>query len=169
MLDKEGWADIETLIQNTTEDGVCVFDRAALQVVVDESEKRRFTISEDGKRIRAAQGHSTAQVQMTFDAKEPPAILYHGTAERFMPSIMEEGLKPIERHHVHLSADIKTAMAVGARHGRAVVLEVSTLDMRQHSVPFYQADNGVWLTGPVPRWFLRRLTEKELVDVAENS
>ena len=36
-----------------------------------------------------------------------PEILYHGTARRFMKSIMDNGLSPQSRQYVHLSQDIE--------------------------------------------------------------
>jgi putative RNA 2'-phosphotransferase len=80
----------------------------------------------------------------------PPEFLYHGTATRFLNSILAKGLRSGERNHVHLSADIVTAAAVGQRYGKPVVLKVEALLMHRHDFKFFQADNGVWLTEFVP-------------------
>ncbi len=127
--------------------------RETLQIVVDTNDKKRFTISTDGKRIRAAQGHSV-DVNLELKPVKPPAILYHGTATRFLDPILKDGLKPMRRDHVHLSADLDTAKKVGMRHGKIVILKVDTAGMHANGQEFYQADNGVWLTGPItPNWF----------------
>ena len=34
-------------------------------------------------------------------------MLYHGKVERFLPSILAEGLDKGKRHHVHLSKDVE--------------------------------------------------------------
>lgn len=152
-LDSEGWTDIDTLIACATKSGN-VLSREVIQVVVDTSEKKRFTISEDGLRIRAAQGHSTSSVAIQHQEKQPPEFLFHGTATRFLASIKEKGLLPGSRHYVHLSADEQTAVMVGQRHGKPVVLKIKALLMHEQGFKFYLAENGVWLTDRVSSDFL---------------
>lgn len=91
------------------------------------SDKKRFTISDDGLRIRAAQGHSTKQVNIAYSEVIPPTILYHGTAIHFISPIQEQGLIPSSRQYVHLSSDEDTAIKVGQRHGKPVVLKITPL------------------------------------------
>jgi putative RNA 2'-phosphotransferase len=152
-LDSEGWTDIDVLIAAAKTVGK-ELDVALIQAVVASSDKKRFAISEDGLRIRAVQGHSTDTVAIQYEAKQPPEFLYHGTATRFLDSILAEGLRPGQRHHVHLSQDITTATAVGQRYGKPVVLKIEALRMHQQGFKFFQADNGVWLTAHVPAPFL---------------
>ena len=64
-LDKEGWAEIGTLIEAANKSGKQI-DRDLIVRVVSTSDKKRFTISEDGSRIRAAQGHSNSTVAITY-------------------------------------------------------------------------------------------------------
>ncbi|AOE63732.1 RNA 2'-phosphotransferase [Pseudomonas corrugata] len=149
QLDSEGWADIESLIAGAAEDGRPL-NMDLIQAVVSSSDKKRFSLSDDGLRIRAVQGHSTGTVSLQHVEKEPPELLYHGTATRFLESIREKGLIPGSRHHVHLSQDMQTAIAVGQRYGKPVVLKVDALRMHQQGFKFFQAENGVWLTDHVP-------------------
>ncbi len=149
QLDSEGWASIDRLIEGAAREGRDL-DLQLIRAVVGGSDKKRFGISEDGLRIRAVQGHSTADVQLQHTEKQPPEWLYHGTATRFLPAIEREGLIPGARHHVHLSADRSTAMDVGKRYGTPVLLKVEALRMHQQGFKFFQADNGVWLTDKVP-------------------
>ena len=107
-----------------------------------------------GRRIRAAQGHSTGQVRMRLAPQTPPDVLYHGTATRFLDSIMRQGLQAGARHHVHLSANRETAVKVGQRHGKPVVLRVDAAAMHQAGRAFYLSDNQVWLTEAVPPQYL---------------
>lgn len=153
ILDSEGWADIGALIEGSNKSGRTL-SHDLIQQIVDTSDKKRFSISEDGLRIRAAQGHSTSSVTLTYPEKVPPEFLYHGTATRFLESILKEGLKSGERHYVHLSEDIPTAIEVGQRYGRPVVLKIEALRMRQQGFKFFQAENGVWLTNQVQPAFL---------------
>jgi putative RNA 2'-phosphotransferase len=154
-LDSEGWVDIGALIAAAQKDGRRI-DRALVDDVVATNDKQRFAISPDGLRIRAVQGHSSAQVAIAYPEKVPPEFLYHGTASRFLVSIGKKGLIAGARHHVHLSQDARTAMQVGARHGMPVVLTVQAARMHAAGFKFYQADNGVWLTEHVPISFTQR-------------
>jgi putative RNA 2'-phosphotransferase len=147
-LDNQGWANVAELLEKATISGTSL-DAATLREVVAENEKKRFTLSDDGTRIRAAQGHSIS-VDLGRPAIAPPQTLFHGTATRFLPSIMENGLLPGSRQQVHLSADSATANAVGQRHGKPVVLLVAAGRMFADGHTFFQADNGVWLTDTVP-------------------
>jgi putative RNA 2'-phosphotransferase len=121
--------------------------------VVETSEKRRFSISADGRLIRAAHGHSIP-VELGLSPKEPPKVLYHGTATRFLKSILSHGLRPQARQHVHLSADEATAYLVGQRHGHPTVLTVEAGRMHAQGFRFFLADNGLWLTDQVPSEFI---------------
>ncbi len=154
-LDSEGWADIDSLIAGANQTGKSL-SRDLIQHVVNTSDKKRFSISEDGQRIRAAQGHSTNSVSISYPEKQPPEILYHGTAIRFLESILKEGLKPGERQYVHLSEDEQTAVTVGKRYGKPVVLKIEALRMHQQGFKFFQAENGVWLTESVLSKFIQQ-------------
>jgi len=151
-LDSAGWAVIEALIAKSPK----IQTREQILTVVAENDKKRFIISDDGKRIRANQGHSIA-IDLGLKAQPAPAILYHGTATRFLDNILQQGLKKMNRQHVHLSADVETATKVGSRHGKPVILTVNTQGMSEDGYAFYQSENGVWLTETVPVKYLSTL------------
>ena len=153
QLDSEGWANIDDLIAGAAKEGKNL-DLALIQQVVATSDKKRFSLSDDGLQIRAVQGHSTPAVMLQFTEKKPPEFLYHGTASPFLNSIKAQGLIPGSRHHVHLSQDEETAVEVGKRYGKPVVLKIETLRMHQQGFKFFQAENGVWLVEQVPVKFI---------------
>ncbi len=95
-LDGEGWADIDALIAGAARDGRAL-DRALLGAVVENNDKKRFALSADGQRIRAVQGHSHAAVAIAYAPAVPPAVLYHGTASRFLDSIRPPRHRPGSR------------------------------------------------------------------------
>jgi putative RNA 2'-phosphotransferase len=148
-LDREGWANIDALIAAAAQHGRQL-DWELIEHVVETSEKKRFAISPDGERIRAVQGHSTDSVSISFDERVPPEVLYHGTASRFLDSIQAKGLVPGSRHYVHLSEQVETAISVGTRYGKPVVLEIAAGKMHSQGHKFYRAENGVWLAEGVP-------------------
>ena len=125
--------------------------------MVEGNDKQRFEFSPDGARIRARQGHSI-DVELDWPAVAPPEFLYHGTVERFFAAILAEGLRPMKRHHVHLSPDVATAQVVGARRGEAVILEIAAGAMAAAGNVFYLTGNGVWLTDSVEPRYIRRLS-----------
>lgn len=151
-LDESGWTSVDELLAKAASTGTPM-SRAELGEIVATNEKKRFTLSEDGTRIRAAQGHSV-EVALGIEPVVPPEVLYHGTATRFLDSIRAQGLIPGSRRQVHLSGDEATAIAVGQRHGKPVVLRVAAGTMHAQGYAFYRADNGVWLTDRVPPDFL---------------
>lgn len=157
-LQTGGWVNIDDLLSGMAGMNKPI-TRDQLAYVVSNNDKKRFTISEDGTRIRAAQGHSV-RIESDLLPVDPPIYLFHGTAEKNLAAILREGLKPMSRMHVHLSADISTARKVGARHGKPVILELDTKAMAENGQSFYQADNGVWLTGPVSPDYLSKVSVK---------
>lgn len=147
-----GWVAVDDLIAQARRAGVAI-DDDVLRAVVAESDKKRFTLSADGSRIRAAQGHSVA-VDLGLVPAVPPETLFHGTAITSLEAILLEGLTPQGRQKVHLSADTETALKVGQRHGKPVVLTVAAGRMQADGLTFWQAENAVWLTDAVPPAYL---------------
>lgn len=154
-LDAQGWVDVDALLAAAGAHGRPL-TAAGLRELVDVSGKRRFAFDADGRHLRAVQGHSV-DVDLGLAPRAPPARLYHGTAMRTLDAILREGLSPRSRRHVHLSDASGTARAVGARHGRPVVLEVDAEAAHAGGHAFFRAENGVWLTDRVPPLFLRVL------------
>jgi putative RNA 2'-phosphotransferase len=148
QLDGNGWAGIDELLRLAGEAGKNI-SRALLEEVVADNDKQRFDISEDGKRIRANQGHSV-DIDLALDPVAPPAVLYHGTATRFLQSIREQGLMHGNRQHVHLSLERGTATNVGQRHGKPLILAIDAARMHAEGHLFYVSKNGVWLCHHVP-------------------
>ena len=121
-LEPGGWVSVDELLVAADKNGFPIsYDE--LVDCVETNDKQRLAFDETGDRIRANQGHSV-EVDLQLEEREPPEFLYHGTVERFLPSILKEGLVRGKRHHVHLSKDVETARKVGARRGKPVILTV---------------------------------------------
>lgn len=159
VLDENGWADVGVLIERAGAHGVAL-TRELIAEIVASSDKQRFALDAASGRMRANQGHSI-DIDLSLEPTEPPAILFHGTAAATLPSIRQEGLKPGNRQHVHLSRDEATAVKVGQRHGRPVVLRVFAGKMWGKGAPFYCSANGVWLTPAVPPEFIEFANEPD--------
>ncbi|MCF3118511.1 RNA 2'-phosphotransferase [Streptomyces arenae] len=150
-LDENGWVEIDALLAAAAAHRFPV-TRAELDHVVATNDKRRFAV--EGGRIRAQQGHSV-DVDLGLPPATPPTYLYHGTVAARLAAIRAEGLRPMNRHAVHLSPDRETATRVGARRGRPVVLPVDAGAMHRDGHVFRVSGNGVWLTDAVPPAYLR--------------
>ncbi|MBO4687506.1 MAG: RNA 2'-phosphotransferase [Clostridiales bacterium] len=152
-LDEHGWANVDELIAGVSR--THPLDMAMLEEIVRTDEKGRYSFNEDKTLIRANQGHSIP-VDVELEKVTPPEILYHGTGDRFASSIEKEGLKPMSRLYVHLSADLETALKVGKRHGKPIVYLVASGKMQEDGYEFFRSVNGVWLTKEVPVKYLEK-------------
>lgn len=151
-LESGGWVPVEALLDACNRRNFRI-TRDELEEVVARNNKQRFSFDPTRTRIRANQGHSV-EVDLQLEPVEPPAVLYHGTASQNVEAIRREGLKRMSRHHVHLSGDMSTALMVGARHGKPVVLDVDAAAMHRAGHEFYRSANGVWLVDHVPPEYL---------------
>jgi putative RNA 2'-phosphotransferase len=152
-LNEQGWVSVDELLQQAKKHGQLITPET-LNHVVDTNAKKRFAFSANKQQIRASQGHSV-EVELSYEPQVPPEVLYHGTGSQSVESILKTGLERRNRQHVHLSADTDTAIKVGSRHGKPVVLSVLAGEMNKNGFVFYLSANGVWLTDEVPAVFLR--------------
>ena len=161
-LDKEGWCPLDQLLENTD------FTLEELEKIVAEDAKGRYSFqywemadagiptTREPISIRANQGHSTSSVRLTFKKAVPPVKLFHGAGQAVLDKIRKDGLKPMSRHHVHLSADLETAEQVGGRRRSGyIILEVDAKSMLADGIEFFLSDNGVWLVDHVPAKYLK--------------
>lgn len=151
-IDANGWVFIDDLVNACVRNGYDV-DYDVILDIVENNDKQRYSISICGNKIRANQGHS---INVDVELKEvvPPDILFHGTAKKFVSSILEQGLMPKSRLYVHLSSDQETATKVGQRHGVPVILKINTGAMHRDNVKFYVSDNNVWLVKTVDKKYI---------------
>lgn len=152
-LDMEGWADVPELLAKAAAAGTAI-TLDELRQIVEQNDKKRFVLSDDAARIRAAQGHSI-EVDLKLTVREPPPVLYHGTVGKFMADIRKQGLRPMNRHDVHLSPDKETATRVAIRRGKPVILVIETYPMLRDDYQFRVSDNGVWLIPEVPPKYIK--------------
>lgn len=155
-LDEHGWANVNDLINGINKQRD--FDMQTLEKIVATDEKQRYSFNEDKTKIRANQGHSI-NVDVELEEAAPPQYLYHGTATKYMDSILATGIIPKSRLYVHLSVDTDTAISVGKRHGKPIVFRIRSKAMYDQGFKFYQSKNGVWLVDRVPVEFIEWMWE----------
>lgn len=153
QLDQNGWVGVKELIDKAVQHGI-EMDQSKLDYIVGNNSKKRFAYNSSRDQIRASQGHSVS-IELGYQSQMPPDVLYHGTGEKSMSSILATGIEKRSRQHVHLSKEIETAIQVGQRHGKPVVFEVLASKMHNDNFTFFISDNGVWLTDYVPVKYLQ--------------
>ena len=139
QFDEHGYREVKELIKNHG------YTKAELIELVETNDKQRYEFNNDKTKIRARQGHSI-NVDVELKETTPPDVLYHGTATRFLDSIMKTGINKMSRNYVQLSTDIDTATTVGSRHGTPIILKVDSRKMSDDGIKFYLSNNNVWLT-----------------------
>lgn len=151
----DGWREVSDLVENHG------YTLDELETIVRKDSKGRYEFSFDRRCIRARQGHSV-EVDVNLEERTPPDTLYHGTATRFLDSIMEKGILPMGRLYVHLSADAETARKVGERHGKPAVLEVGSGRMHAAGAKFFVSANGVWLVKSVGTVYIKVVEDQNV-------
>lgn len=141
-FDRHGWREVSNLLEHHG------FTLEELCEIVKTNNKQRFEFYDDMQLIRARQGHSV-KVDVKLAEQLPPDVLYHGTSEEKIDSLLANGITPQTRLYVHLSDTIDTAVNVGRRHGKPVVFKVDAKRMSEEGIIFYLSRNGVWLTDKV--------------------
>lgn len=159
-MDQHGFVSVEELILQVNKDKGEVLDFRVLSRIVEDNNKKRYSFNEDKTKIRANQGHSIP-VDVQLEERTPPDLLYHGTASKFISSILDNGLLPKNRLYVHLSADEETAISVGKRHGNPVILEINCKKMCEEKHIFYRSVNDVWLTKSVEKEYITVIKQCE--------
>jgi putative RNA 2'-phosphotransferase len=154
-MDAEGFVDIDELLTKLrTRYSI---EKTLILDIAEKSERKRFEVKDN--RIRALYGH-TIPVRVELEEDRKVKLLYHGTTFDAASRILKEGLKPMKRKHVHLSPKAETARAVGSRRTKnPVVLEIDAGTARQDGFRFYRATDKVYVSGPIPPRYIRRLGE----------
>lgn len=153
VLNENGWANLQEMIDKMNATGAEV-DSELIHTIVETNDKKRFAFNEDMTMIRASQGHSV-EVDLNLKEVQPPEFLYHGTIQESVDIIRLEGLKKMSRQHIHLSKDKETAIKVGSRRGKPVILVIRASAMHADGYRFYLSANEVWLADEVPVQYIQ--------------
>ena len=153
-MDNEGFVRICDLLKNLRKR--YDVDERFVREVVEKGDRRRFQIV--GDKIRAIYGH-TIDVKMKYPLDENVRFLYHGTPKRSASIILREGLKPMKRGWVHLSATTEIARDVGKRRTtKPIILVVDAEKARREGIKFYKATDQVYLSEEIPSKFIQILS-----------
>ncbi|GAA4275963.1 RNA 2'-phosphotransferase [Aquimarina mytili] len=152
ILDEFGWANIKDILAALKANNIQSTQNDLIELS-NSFNKIRWKIDELNHKIKATHGHSICILQ-ELESQTPPEVLYHGTATKFLESIMANGLKSKQRQYVHLSEAIDMAKDVGSRHGKPFIIEINTKKLIEEGWKFYKTEQNVWLTSEIPTEYL---------------
>ena len=152
LLDPEGFTPIDDILASLSK-RFKGFSRSDLMEIVEKCPKGRFEVV--GEDIRACYGH-TLPIKIEYEPVEPPEVLFHGTAHRFLDDILSEGLLPMDRQYVHLTVNENFAQEVGRRRDRMpAILIIEALLAHTAGIKFYKANENFYLADLVPPQYLK--------------
>ena len=153
ILDEAGWTDVNTLLMALRKQNkYSALSAEDIGKMIEQSEKKRHEMT--AGRIRALYGHSVPKEIKKVPVR-PPAVLYHGTARRFIPSILEQGLKPMKRQYVHLAENKDIASEVGKRRdSEPVILRVDAAMAWESGIRFFRGNENIWMADSIPAVWL---------------
>ena len=159
-FDEQGFVPIEQLLHSLN--SLNEYDRDItkedLEYIIAHGDKVRHEIV--GGKIRALYGHTVLKKIEKIKAT-PPDVLYHGTAHRFLDSILKNGLLPMKRQYVHLSIDVDTANIVGKRRDEnPVILVIDAKTASKDGIVFYIGNDKVWLCDKLPAKYIKIMDMK---------
>lgn len=128
--------DLSKMLEVSTDD---------ILYVVRHNNKGRFSYNPETGRIWCKHGHTIDGVNpdlevVDYSDDDLPEVLYHGTKDQFIKSVMNDGLKHMDRNFVHLTPSVATARSVADRRsGKSVILKVSTSDLLGSGYTLYKS------------------------------
>ncbi|EAR94249.1 RNA 2'-phosphotransferase, Tpt1/KptA family protein (macronuclear) [Tetrahymena thermophila SB210] len=147
------------------------FDK--VKSVVDNNDKKRFEMIQkehNGKIewfIRASQGHTISSIndeelldKISLDVASSLGIVVHGTYKQFWEPISKEGLKTMQRNHIHFAIGYPGDKEVisGMRKTCDVYIEIDLVKAINDGIDFFMSKNNVVLTSGInkvlpPKYF----------------
>ena len=166
-MDQEGWVDTAELIRRINQQGRYTLTAEHLAQIVAQDQKGRYRFSQDGTRIKACQGHSVPWVQPKLEYLPPPTYLYHGTTTEALGEILASGaVKRMNRHAVHMQAEVEKAWAsANRRKGKqGVVLQIAAGEMAAKGFTFGRTENQVWCCEEIPVAYIEKVLNRQQAD-----
>lgn len=111
----------------------------------------------ENERVRATYGHSI-ELDLDLPTDNIPNELYYPATEEEVGIILETGLKPSDRKHVHLSLTPDNATDAGAhRTEKPVILRINAEGAIRSGIVIKRAGKTVFITKEIPAEYLSTL------------
>ena len=153
-MDINGWIDIKDIIRQFKK-GNKRFHWLRphhFTAIAETDPKGRYEVR--GNTIRATYGH-TVEIELDLPTDNIPDALYFPCDPEQAENLLEVGISPSGRAHVHLSATIRNAAEAGHVHfNLPTILEVDTAQMYAAGETIWHAGVTVYLTENVPAQYL---------------
>lgn len=147
-LDADGSVAVSELLRGLSEKKGQIYTEEDLNAAIEMPGKKRFIV--EGSRIRAYYGHSIKK-EVIRPEIEPPEFLYHATSRKALSAILEQGLSPMTRQHVHLASTKETALDAGRRRDPfPPLLIIRAHDAWRDGIRFFLGNEDIFLSDPIP-------------------
>ncbi len=154
-MDINGWIDVKDIIRQFKESRGKRFHWLRphhFSAIAETDPKGRYEVR--GNTIRATYGH-TVEIELDLPTDNIPDALYFPCDPNEAENLLDVGLSPGGRAHVHLSASIRAAAEAGHVHfPLPTILEVDTAQMHAAGETIWHAGVTVYLTESVPSQYL---------------
>ena len=129
------------------------------EAIANADTKGRYQV--EGGMIRATYGH-TLDLDLDLPTDDIPEELYFPCEPSEVDTLIQFGITPGDRKHVHLSRTISNAMEAGhVRIDRPAILEVDTVRAIADGHTIYRAGTTVFLMENVPGEYLYKVDEND--------
>lgn len=162
-IDGHGWVDISEFVEAVggSRSGFQWLRDHHIEAIALTDPKGRYQV--DGGMIRATYGH-TIDIRLDDLPLAELDDFYYPVTEEEIDIILEGGLNPIDRKHVHLSGSIEKAVEAGkVRTEIPLLLRIDGKKTREDGVKIYHAGKDVYITERIDAQYI---SKAEVSDVS---
>jgi len=153
-MDINGWIDVRDITRKFKESNRRQHWMRPhhIRAISETDPKGRYEVK--GNMMRATYGH-TVEIELDLPTLEIPDSLYFPCNPEESDNLLEVGLNPGDRLHVHLSSSIKSAATAGRFHMKnPAIIEIDSARMVASGETIWHAGVTVYLSESVPPDFL---------------
>lgn len=167
MIDGHGWVDISEFVEaiGVSRSGFHWLRNQHIEAIALTDSKGRYQI--DGGMIRATYGHT---IDISLDDLPLADIeeFYYPVTEEEIDIILEGGLNPIDRKHVHLSGSIEKAMEAGkVRTDEPLILKIDGAKAKKDGMKIFHAGKDVYVTDHIDAKYISKVDESKIKEIEE--
>mgnify|MGYP006170533891 FL=1 len=161
-MDINGWVDVKEIIRSFKKQNERRYHWLRphhFRAVSETDGKGRYEVR--GNMIRATYGH-TLDIELDLPTDNIPESLFYPCNPEEANNLMEVGITPSGRSHVHLSGSIRTAAEAGHVHYKLpTILEIDTAQMVAAGETIWHAGVTVYLTESVGSGYINKISNDD--------
>jgi len=162
-MDGHGWVDISEFVEAVggSRSGFQWLRDHHIEAIAVTDPKGRYQV--DGGMIRATYGH-TIDIRLDDLPLAEHDDFYYPVTEEEIDIILEGGLNPIDRKHVHLSGSLEKAIEAGkVRTEVPLILHIDGKRAREDGVKIYRAGKDVYITERIDAKYISKAEGSDVV------